>query len=67
MTQCEVFPIKAEQAPGGTSLSPFIVCLSQLSCSDLLIVVVKQPSQTGEIVSGHLKQHSKDKLQLYPH
>ncbi len=48
MTQCEVFPVRAEQAPGETSLSSICVLesarlTSHLTCSDLLIVVLNSP------------------------
>lgn len=46
MTQSEVFPVRAEQAPGGTSLSPSICVLesakmtSHHTSTDLLIVAL---------------------------
>ena len=45
MAQCEVFPFRAERAPGGTSLSAYICVLesSHHTCSDLLIVVLNSP------------------------
>lgn len=49
MTQCEVFPVRAEQAPGGTSLSPCICVLESAKLTfhhthfDPLIVVLNSP------------------------